>query len=66
MVLSIQGLKGEAASTGGENIGTEESLKHSNIAKGPHLHSLVHTHNFLIRRRRCYMIIFWKSALKIR
>jgi hypothetical protein len=54
MVLSKQGLKGEAASTEGENIGTEESLLHSNIAKGPHLHSSAHTHNFLIRRSRGY------------
>ena len=39
---TIQGLKDEAASTGGANIGTGENLQHSNIAKGPHFHSSTH------------------------
>jgi hypothetical protein len=54
MTRGIQGLNGEAVSTGGAEIGTEESLWHSNIAEEPHLHSSTPTHNFLIPRRLCH------------
>jgi len=54
MAPVIQGLNGEAVSTGGAEIGTEESLWHSNIAEEPHPHSSTHTPNFPIRRRVCH------------
>ena len=52
MAPGIQGLNGEAVSTGEAEIGTEESLWHSNIAEEPHSQSSTHTHNFLIPKRR--------------